>query len=168
MDELVRLALEVHESDGYPMYLPGDMRAFIATPDSLGAWVVLRDGAIAGHVALRPRSSDAVMAAAAAALGMAEENLAVVARLLVSPRHRRAGIGAALLERAAAEARARGLWPVLDVVAGHSAAVSLYERRGWLCAGRVRARWGSGPEVEELVYVAPAAEEEPGAGFAAR
>ena len=52
------------------------------------------------------------------------------------------------------EARARGLWPVLDAVISHEAALALYESCGW--SGReVTVRWADYPEVEEFVYLGP-------------
>ena len=35
----VQLARAVHERDGYPHYLPGDLRDFLVLPDAYGAWV---------------------------------------------------------------------------------------------------------------------------------
>ncbi len=155
LDECTDLARQVHDSDRYPIFLPSDLHSFMAAPDALAAWVAEDAGEIVGHVALRPRSSEVVMALAREVLGLPDGRLGVVARLLVSSRHRRRGIGSALLEVAAGEALARGLWPVLDVVVDHGDAVRLYESRGWLLAGRLTTCWGDNPEVEELVYLAP-------------
>ena len=155
LDACVQLARVVHELDRYPIQLPDDLRSFIATPDALAAWVVEEDGEIIGHVALRPRSSPVVMATASEALGLPADRLGVVARLLVSPRHRRHGLGQSLLEVACRNAHARGLWPILDVVTGREAAIGLYERCGWVLAGQVTVRWRDRPEVEELVYLGP-------------
>jgi GNAT superfamily N-acetyltransferase len=151
----VEMARVVHDLDRYPMFLPEDLASFIFTPGALGAFVAEIEGEIAGHVALHPRSSPPVLALARQATGVSDEGLCVVARLLVSPRQRRRGVGRALLEAAAGEAHKRGLWPVLDVVSGHGAAVSLYERCGWVRAGEVTVRWGEHPEVQELVYLGP-------------
>jgi GNAT superfamily N-acetyltransferase len=155
IDTCVQLASVVHEVDGYPTYLPDDLRVFIGIPDALGAWVAEEEGEIVGHVALNPRSSPPVMKMASEALGLRGDRLGVVARLLVSPLHRRRGLGRALLETASDEAHARGLWPVLDAVTGHQAAIELYDRCGWVRAGKITVRWGDYPEVEELVYLGP-------------
>jgi GNAT superfamily N-acetyltransferase len=154
-DACVEMARAVHERDRYPMYLPSDLASFIFTPGALGAWVAEEDGEVAGHVALHSRSSPAVLALAQEATGLSRERLCVVARLLVSPRHRRRGIGRALLEAASDAALARRLRPVLDVVRDHEAAVAFYERSGWVRAGEVTVRWGDHPEVQELVYLGP-------------
>jgi GNAT superfamily N-acetyltransferase len=155
LDSCVQLAREVHESDGYPMYLPEDLALFVTAPEAFGAWVAEEAGEIAGHVALNPRSSPAVLEMASSALSLPADHLAVVARLFVSPRHRRRGLGRLLLEVAAQEARERGLWPVLDAVTGHEAAICLYDRCGWVRAGTVTVRWGDHPAVDELVYLGP-------------
>jgi GNAT superfamily N-acetyltransferase len=147
---------EVHALDGYPRYLPGDLTEFLETPQLHGAWVAEADGAITGHVALVPRSSQRVMDIAAAALGLSESSLGVVARLFVAHQARRNGTGAALLEAAAADARARGLFPVLDVVRDAHAAIALYERLGWTRAGQTTVHFTNGHSLEEFVYVAPA------------
>jgi GNAT superfamily N-acetyltransferase len=155
IDGCVLLAHTVHETDGYPMFLPDDLRAFVGTPEALMAWVGDEEGEIVGHVALNPRSSTPVMEMASKALRLPPERLGVVARLFVSPAHRRQGLGGGLLETASREAHARGLWPILDAVTGHEAAIALYDRCGWVRAGSVTVRWGEHPEVEELVYLGP-------------
>ena len=157
LDACAEMAREVHDRDGYPLFLPDDLRGFIAAPDALRAWVAEEDGEIVGHVVLNPRSSDAVMALASGSLGLAENRLAVVARLLVSPHHRRRGLGRDLLEVASGEARARGLWPVLDAVSGREEALRLYDACGWVRVGEVKVRWGDHhPEVVEVVFTVPA------------
>jgi GNAT superfamily N-acetyltransferase len=151
----VELARQVHEQDGYPHYLPGDLHGFLVRPDAYGAWVAERDGRIAGHVALHPRSSPPVMALASAAAGQPADRLGVIARLLVAPATRRAGAGRALLEHAQREALTRGLWPVLDVAADLTGAIRLYESCGWVRAGAVTVTFRDGNSLDELVYLAP-------------
>jgi GNAT superfamily N-acetyltransferase len=155
LDACVQLADATHEIDRYPMRRPDDLRQFVVTPDALAAWVAVEEGEIIGHVALRPRSSDAVIALATEALCLPADRLGVVSRLLVSPRHRRHGVGRSLLEVASREAHERGLWPILDVLTYRQEAISLYDKCGWLRAGQVMSRFGDGREVEELVYLGP-------------
>jgi ribosomal protein S18 acetylase RimI-like enzyme len=151
-----RLAREVHSRDGYPAYLPGDdLVAFLVTPGALRAWVAEGPDGVAGHVALHPRSSAAVMASASERLGAPPERLAVVARLLVGPGARGQGIGRLLLETASYDAVARGLWPVLDVAKDLRSAIALYESCGWVRVGEVTVRLPDGRDLEEFVYVAP-------------
>jgi GNAT superfamily N-acetyltransferase len=88
-------------------------------------------------------------------LGLPVESLAVIARLLVAPCVRRKGVGQALLEVAANEARSRGLWPVLDVVSSSTAAIALYEKCGWRRAGDVSVALPDGATFEEAVFLGP-------------
>jgi ribosomal protein S18 acetylase RimI-like enzyme len=165
---------EVHAADRYPRYLPGDLGGFLALPGAYACWVAetgevtepgraaqageaaQAGGAVAGHVALVPRSLPPVMELASAALGRPASQLAVVARLLVSPRARGQGAGRRLLAAATAEAAARGLHPVLDVDTELTGAIALYESAGWTRAGTVPVRFSDGREMTEHVYLAPA------------
>ncbi|HTT52223.1 MAG TPA: GNAT family N-acetyltransferase [Streptosporangiaceae bacterium] len=149
------LARQVHERDGYPHYLPGDVRGFLAGPAAYGAWVAERDSRIAGHVALHRSSSPPVMELASAAAGQPASRLGVVARLLVAPAARRQGVGRALLEHATRQAARRGLCPVLDVAADLSSAIQLYESCGWVLAGAVTVTFRDGNSLDELVYLGP-------------
>ena len=155
IDACVALTRLVHLSDGYPTFLPDDLPGFIKAPEALRAWVADEDGEVAGHVVLNPKSSAPVMELASKTLGLPASRLCVVARLLVSPGHRRRGLGRCLLETASREAHERGLWPILDAVTTHEAAIALYDSCGWVRAGIVAVRWGDHPEVEELVYLGP-------------
>ena len=150
-----RLAEVVHANDGYPVYLPGDLRSFLAAPQARAAWVAVHGEEVVGHVALHTGSSRAVIDLAVEATGLPAARLGVVARLLVSPRVRRAGIGRSLLDVAAGHAARLGLQPVLDVVDRHEAAIRLYENSGWTCAGRVTVTFGRGLPIDELVFLGP-------------
>ena len=151
----MRLAEIVHANDGYPVYLPGDLRSFLAMPGAIASWVAERGGEIAGHVALYSGSSEAVMALAEEATGLHASHFGVVARLLVAPAARRLGVGRSLLRAAEGHAAQLGLWPILDVVTHHEGAIRLYEECGWTCAGMVTATFGQGFSVDEFVYVGP-------------
>ncbi len=146
----------MHRADGYPPRCAGDLRHFVSAPGALGAWVAESDGDVVGHVALQPRSSDAVMTLAGDATGRPPDQLAVVARLFVAPAHRGAGIGGALLARAAEASLDLGRRPILDVAAHFDVAIRLYERAGWTCAGRVRVPFADEDPLDELVYLGPA------------
>jgi GNAT superfamily N-acetyltransferase len=153
--ECVRLAEVVHAQDNYPLRLPGNIRAFLVSGDAMAAWVAEEDGEVVGHVALHPRSHSEVVHVASEATGLPEDHHAVIARLLVAPRARRQGVGRGLLDVAAAEARARGLRPVLDVVTAYHGAMRLYEQSGWTRAGQITFRFPDGETVEEFVYLGP-------------
>ena len=150
--ELVR---EVHAADRYPRFLPANIPSFLAPPDPYGCWVADENGDVTGHIALVPRSLPAAMELAATALSRPEEQLAVVARLFVSPHARGGGVGRLLLDTAAAEATARGLWPVLDVDTDLAAAIALYESAGWTRAGQITVRWSDARALTEYVYLGP-------------
>jgi GNAT superfamily N-acetyltransferase len=155
VEQVVRIAEQVHVRDGYPKYLPDDLGRFVASSSALAAWVAEVDGEVRGQVALHPRTSDAVLTLASTTVNWPIDRLGVVARLLVAPEARRQGIGTALLETATAESLRRGLFPILDVVTEHVDAVRLYERAGWTRAGEVRAVFADGTELDEIVFVGP-------------
>ena len=135
------LVREVHSTERYPRFLPTDIVQFLNPPDPFGCWVADLDGEVAGHVALVPRGLPAATEIAARALGKAADQLAVVGRLFVSRQARGRGVGRLLLDTATAEARSRGLHPVLDVDIELSAAIALYESAGWTRAGQLTVRW---------------------------
>ena len=81
--------------------------------------------------------------------------LAVVARLLVSPTVRCRGVGRALLQVAANNARGMGLRSILDVVVTYEAAIRLYESEGWGRVGTVQFPLPDGRTVDEHVYLSP-------------
>lgn len=155
LDACEKLAHVVHAADGYPPRCADDLGLYVSAPGALDAWVAESETGIVGHVALLRRSSRAVMALASAATGRPPEQLCVVARLLVSPTERKAGIGNSLLAHAADAGLARGLRPILDVAADLDNAIRLYERAGWTCAGQVAVDFPNEVPLEELVYIGP-------------
>jgi GNAT superfamily N-acetyltransferase len=154
---LESLARVVHQADGYPIYLPTDLQHFLVGSAAHGAWVAEEDGHPLGHVALHHRSWDGVMEFACHRTGLASDDLAVVARLLVSPAARRRGIGRLLLETATERARSLDLCPILDVAVRYEAAVRLYTQAGWRSLGSVGFPMPDGTTVDEYVYLAPIA-----------
>ncbi|HET6963938.1 MAG TPA: GNAT family N-acetyltransferase [Acidimicrobiales bacterium] len=152
---LESLARMVYETDGYPIYLPADLRDFLVGPAAHGAWVAAEGGELLGHVALHRRSWADVMELACQSTGLAQADLAVVARLLVSPAARRRGIGRVLLATATTAALDMGLCPILDVAARYEAANRLYRAEGWQSLGTVRFPMPDGTTVEEHVYLGP-------------
>ena len=155
LSSCVALATVVHAVDGYPPRMADDLGAFISSPDAIDAWVAEIDGTIIGHVALHRRTSDEAMMLAARASGRPVSDLAVVARLLVSPPARRAGVARALLATAVHAARARGSRPMLDVAATFTAAIQLYGANGWRRIGTVTREFPSEGPLEEFVYLGP-------------
>ena len=153
-----QLAEIVHARDGYPVYLPGDLRSFLAVPDAYAAWVAVEEDDVVGHVALHPGRAGAVLDLATEKTGIPASRFGVVARLLVSPDARRMGIGRSLLDFAAGYASRLGLKPILDVVDRHVAAIRLYESNGWIRLGQVTVTFGRGVPIEEFVFIGPGAD----------
>ncbi|MFF9059384.1 GNAT family N-acetyltransferase [Streptomyces sp. NPDC101213] len=160
LDDCVSALALVHAHSRYPVDWPADPASWLTPVTLLAAWVAEREGRIVGHAALcRGEDGDP-----APALWAARGNgvpAAGVNRLFVAPEARGLGAGAALVERAAGEARSRGLHPVLDVVATDPAA-SFYARLGWRDLGRVDRRWGPDQVVTLRCYAAPVAAERAG------
>jgi len=153
----VDLLSQVQAHDGYPRRLSGSLAAFLFARHETGAWVCEVDGQIAGHVALHAAASDPVLELAQQATGLPASRLAVVARLLVSPRHRRQGIGRALLDLATSQARNNGQRALLDVVtdAAGAPAAALYDRAGWTTAGNTTFEFRDGSTLPVTAWLSP-------------
>ena len=149
------LAEMVHRHDDYPTYLPGNLRDFVVSDDTLEAWVAEQGQQIVGHAALHASSWPGVMKLVYDSTGLGAGQLAVVARLFVSPSARHRGVGHALLDAATAEAWKLGRRPILDVVTTLSAALRLYEKAGWRRIGTVQFQVPGGRSVPEHVFVGP-------------
>ncbi len=147
------MARAVHETDGYPLRIPPDMRSFLVAPDELAAWVAEVDGEVAGHVSLRARCSPGATELASRSAGVGKDGLGVVSRLLVSPAARRRGVGRGLLATARTEAVSLGLVPMLEVVTWQRPAVSLYEALGWSRVGEAEIPMLDGSALDVFVYV---------------
>jgi len=116
----------------YPVYWPAEPRAWLNDEEVIDAWVVEREREILGHIAISKVGLDVSSALRwREVTGREPSELAGVTRFFVRTRVRGQGIGAAMLDVAVAEIRARGLIPVLDVVSASKDAIKLYEDRGW-------------------------------------
>ncbi|MET8473509.1 GNAT family N-acetyltransferase [Streptomyces sp. NPDC006422] len=142
----------VHLADGYPTNWPADPVEWLRGGDPVGAWVACLGERVVGHVLLTPPGAGDT----APGLVPADESVAVVGRLFVAPGARGHRCGAALLDRAAHEARVRGCRAVLDVVTTDAAAIALYERLGWTFLAERRQVWAPGETVTVRCYAAPA------------
>lgn len=156
LDACIAVARAVHARDGYPPYLPdGDFTRFLVSADALAVWVATDGSQILGHVALHQRSTPAVMALATGALDRDDDQLAVVARLLVVPEQRRQGIATRLLDVAVAHARASDRTPILDVWTGLPDAIAMYDHLGWRRLGPIAFTPPGRDPMQEIVYVSP-------------
>jgi GNAT superfamily N-acetyltransferase len=145
---------QVHQVSGYPSGWPQDPGGWLTPARQVAAWVAEHDGLITGHVALvRGVRAECLLRAT----GRTADQLAGIVRLFVAPAARRQGLARTLLETATADARSRGLQPVLDVVADSRPAIALYERSGWKLAGTQAATWTTPAGVKPLLryYVGP-------------
>lgn len=128
-------AVAALERDAFAQPWSADaLRAALDNP--LSAFLVaLRNGAVAGYLGL---------------YCVVDEGQ--IANIAVAPACRRQGVATALLDRAAALGRARGLCRLtLEVRASNAAAVALYEGRGWQRDG-VRPRFYERPVEDALLY----------------
>ena len=153
--QCLELLLRVHRTDGYPLYLPDDVPAFLTPDYEVAAWVAEIDGRIVGHVALHQASLDPTLAAAQRATGLPADRLAVVSRLFSCPELRRNGVGRTLLRYATAQARERGQRAVLDVGKMLEAPVALYESEAWRRVESLELHLGEGVKLDLWVYVSP-------------
>ncbi|MEW2121137.1 GNAT family N-acetyltransferase [Streptomyces sp. NPDC005474] len=153
LDACVRTLSTVHIQNAYPLNWPTDPPGWLTPRSLLAAWVAEGEGSegIIGHIVL----SHSEEGDAAAALWNTGPT-AVINRLYVDPTARGRGVGAALMERAVAEAELHALHPVLDVASSDKAAAALYERLGWtMLAAEVEQEWGPGQRVTIRCYAAP-------------
>ncbi|GAB1333067.1 GNAT family N-acetyltransferase [Streptomyces sp. NPDC093260] len=154
--ECARILAEVHRRDGYPVNWPDQPAEWLSHGAEWGAWVAELDDRVVGHVSLsRGGEGDLAPGLWSDRNGTSKDLTAVVSRLFVAPRARGHGVGALLIGRAVAEARGRGLHPVLDVVASDTAAAALYERLGWELMATVEQRWSPSQLVAIHCYAAP-------------
>ncbi len=149
------LVRRVHVADGYPLHLPDDLPGFLTPDYERAAWVADDGGEVVGHVALHDASVDPTLEAGQRATGLPADHLAVVPRLFVEPRMRRAGVGRALLPRATAHARASAQRALLDVGQTLPGAIALYESQGWVRAEALQLRLTQDVVLDLWVYVSP-------------
>lgn len=144
-----------HAEDGYPRY-HHDWSVFLASPSKAAAWVAERDGEIVGHVAVHRSGDEPTFPLAQQATGRPPERLAVLARLMISPRARRQGLARRLIETATAYAAQHDLRLVLDVLQETGDAIALYEGLGWRRLGELILPLDDWPELQLWVYLSPA------------
>lgn len=154
IEACVRLLRATHEADGYPRVWPRDPERFVRSRHEMGAWVLEEGGVVRGHVALHEVATDPTLDIVRAVTGRREDELAVVARLLTSPDHRRRGFGAVLVQHATSVAHGLGRQPVLDVDKTLEAPIALYEAAGWQRAGDFRLE-GADAVLDLWVYIGP-------------
>lgn len=156
VEECVQVLAEVHQLDGYPVNWPDQPGEWLSSGPPLRSWVAELEGRLVGHVSLsQGGDGDLAPILWSERNGAAPGMTAVVGRLFVAPQARGHRIGALLIGQAVAEARRRGLHPVLDVVASDTAAVALYERLDWKLMATVEQQWSPQQTVTIRCYAAP-------------
>jgi GNAT superfamily N-acetyltransferase len=157
IDACVEVLAAVHAADGYPLYWPADPPNWLTPNNLLVAWVAEDRRTLLGHVALCSAVGDAAAPLWSTASGLPPEQIAVVAKLFVAPSARGRGLGEALLVKACAEARRRGLLPALEVLDHDRGAIAFYERMGWHLVASAPALWAraSGGQALLHYYIAP-------------
>ncbi|RSN91151.1 GNAT family N-acetyltransferase [Streptomyces sp. WAC 05379] len=148
--------VKVHDTDGYPVEGVNDPETWLTPPDLLAAWVAVLDQRVVGHVALsHPHGEDAVSLWLEQSQDT-EGQVAVLARLFVTPEARHGAIGKQLMQAATNHAGEHGRRLVLDVMAKDTAAMRLYERLGWRRIGTAKHTYGAAQQIEAICYVSPA------------
>lgn len=145
----------------YPLRwpLPFPVERFVAREVDLAAWVAVLEGRVVGHVAAQ-RLDDVFTPGGlgrtwAAAHGVPPERMGVLGTLFVDQDVRRRGLGRRLHDTALDWLRRHDLAPCLDVVPVHAAATVMYDRLGWVAAGRVRPAWLPDGEPDVVAMVLP-------------
>lgn len=136
-------ALEAQRpASGYPVREGMDPATFVVRPHQVRAWVAEVDGRLAGHVALAQVSPTDDFAAAWSAHHEVEvDQLLAVSALFVASEFLGRGLGGRLFDHAVAHAVGLGRPVVLDTVERPSAALAMYERRGWRVVARAQPDW---------------------------
>jgi GNAT superfamily N-acetyltransferase len=153
-DPLVGVLAEVHLSDAYPMMATHVSREWLFDPGFEAAWVAAIDGVPIGHIAVKRGYGGAAIERASGR--PATETLGVT-RFFVGKSARGTGAASALLDAVDDFASEMGLALALDVVEFNTAAIALYERRGWKRVGSEVAQWFApdGPHPTVHLYIGP-------------
>lgn len=155
LPRLVRALRLVHDEDRYPASFPLDPEAFLAPRGLVAAWTARWNDEVVGHVglSLRGPSESTCVRTASERTGVPPERFGMVTRLFVAPSGRGRGVGDALMSAVEDALRARDLVGALDVDDAATAAIRLYERRGWRHVGAFLERLPSGEELCLRVFV---------------
>jgi GNAT superfamily N-acetyltransferase len=154
VDALVAILRFTHAADAYPMRASNVRAGWLYDESFERAWVAESTGSPVGHIAV-VRGHD--NAAVSAALRRPASEILGITRLFVGPAARGLGAASALMDVADEYAASVALPLALDVLDESTAAIALYERRGWTRVWTGPAEWvtpdGTHPLVHE--YVAP-------------
>lgn len=157
LDMLVGVLTRQQPHSNYPVRWPPPypVRDFIARRTERGAWVAEFEGRVVGHVSHTTVADDPSARCWTDPLGVRASELGCLSALFVEHDLHGLGIGGRLLDSAAAQIRAAGVTPVLDVVPSHSRAASVYTRRGWTTVSTGRPHWLPDDEPDVLYMALP-------------
>ncbi len=152
----VALLRKIHVADGYPGTWPRDPARWLTGDTELVAWVAARDERIRGHVSLYGIDEQRAWPAWRTNRTAGGGPLAVLSRFFVDPDERGGGVGGELLDAAQQHAAAHRLTLVLEVAVHLTAAIGVYEQRGWRCVGdAIRPASNDRRALPVLLFVAP-------------
>jgi ribosomal protein S18 acetylase RimI-like enzyme len=145
-EDLTRVDVESWSHLSSPSRRPGPSWTFFANdrvqPEDV--LVALVDGQVAGYVQL-----------ARATPLPASDHVRMISGIAVADEHRRRGVGRALVDAAAAEARARGAQRLtLRVLGPNTGARHLYETAGFVVEGTLRGEFVLDGEIVDDVLMA--------------
>jgi ribosomal protein S18 acetylase RimI-like enzyme len=154
VDALVAILAETHERDSYPMRASNVAPSFLVDAGFEAAWVATVDEVVVGHIAVH---SGIDQRDVSAALDLTPDRILGITRLFVGSAARGLGAAQRLMDVADQYAATNDFGLALDVVDGSTAAIALYEGRGWKRVATENAEWsapdGSHPVVH--FYVTP-------------
>jgi GNAT superfamily N-acetyltransferase len=151
-DALVTVLAQVHESDQYPMMAEHVSHDWLYDAGFAAAWVAEVDGAVVGHIAVTSGYGGADFEAA---LGRPTAQTLGITRFFVGAVGRGSGAASALLDVVDEYANTLDMALALDVIEVNTAAIRLYEHRGWRRIGSHAADWfgPDGPHPTVFLYV---------------
>jgi GNAT superfamily N-acetyltransferase len=139
-----RLLRRAYFEGVFPGHTDDSPRDFLENDDVLDAWVAESEGEIVGHVALRRLEPSATFRWREIT-GRAPDELLAVVGLFVRPRSRGEGVGADLLDVAAASARAQHRVPVIEVLTTEPTPPPFLHAHGWRLRATDPRRGKRGP-----------------------
>jgi ribosomal protein S18 acetylase RimI-like enzyme len=155
--ECAALLREVYALDAYPVEGVDDAEGWMYPVGMMAAWVAGEPGKVLGHAAVCEPNGDAAVSMLVARTGVAESDIAVLARLFVGPNARGRGVGRFLADAALAYTVDKRLRAVFDVMEKDRSAISMYERMGCVLLGRTSHHVADGRTIPALCYAAPGA-----------
>jgi GNAT superfamily N-acetyltransferase len=117
--------------------------------------VALYNGELAGHVELQDTSGLNAQVVESLNLHAPAASLAALVSLFVDPKLQGKGIGARLMDEAVAWSRRNNKRLVLIVLEKDTAAIRMYEKRGWVRATEYFYETIRGQRYQAFSYLAP-------------